>query len=67
MREEYEQMELDTRPKLNKAIQGEKYQQFLMDQGYGRIREYTEEEIDEILTAARADYKEVLTNLGLAK
>lgn len=51
---------------INKAIQTQEYQEYLHTQGYDSMREYTEEEIDEILATARKDYEVALKALGLA-
>lgn len=53
--------------KLNEAIQSEAYQAYLTQAGFGTVREYTEEEVTEIITTANAAYLEVLTELGMAK
>lgn len=50
---------------LNKAIQNEEYQNYLVQQGFGKLRTYTEEEINEILNSASKDYLEVLKIAGL--
>lgn len=52
---------------LNAAIQSEEYQAYLVQAGFGTVREYTEEEVTEIITTANAAYLEVLTELGMAK
>ena len=52
---------------LNAAIQSEKYQAYLEQAGFGTIREYSEEEVTEIITTANATYLDILTELGMAK
>jgi len=50
---------------INKAIQNDKYQEYLVKQGFGNIREYTEEELVDLLDTARTDYAKVMKDVGL--
>lgn len=50
---------------LNAAIQSEEYQQYLETMGFGPVREYTEEELDELIATAAEDYKVVMEKVGL--
>lgn len=53
--------------KVNEATQSEEYQQYLIDNHFGKLEVYTEEEITEI---ARESYEvcgEMLTELGMHK
>jgi tripartite-type tricarboxylate transporter receptor subunit TctC len=50
---------------INKEIQNEKYQEYLVQQGFGRLREYTEDELNALLDTARNDYAKVMRDTGM--
>jgi tripartite-type tricarboxylate transporter receptor subunit TctC len=50
---------------LNKTIQTEEYQQYMNNMGFGNLREYTEEEINEIIATAVKDYGDVMKTTGI--
>ena len=52
---------------LNKAIQSEEYQNWLETVGYGFVREYSEEEITDLIKTSYELSKGILENMGMAK
>ena len=52
---------------LNKTIQSDEYQQYLVKQGFGKMGVYSEDEINQILATASADYGKVMKAVGLIK
>ncbi len=52
---------------LNAAIQTKEYQDYLEKAGFGELKEYSEEEVNEIVQTGIKDYGDVLRITGLAK
>ena len=50
---------------LNKVLQSKEYQDYLVQMGFGTLREYSEEEIHGIIDQALIDYKDVMLKVGL--
>lgn len=52
---------------LNEALQSDEYQNWLDTAGYGSVREYSEEEITDLVQTSYDLSKEILENMGMAK
>lgn len=50
---------------LNRVIQSKEYQDYLVSMGFGTVREYSEEELHEIMEKAAVDYGAVMKAVGL--
>lgn len=50
---------------LNKVLQSQEYQDYMIQMGFGPLREYTEEELHAFMEKAANDYGEVMRAVGL--
>lgn len=50
---------------INKVIQSQEYQDYLVQMGFGTVREWSEEELHDFMAKAAVDYGAVMKSVGL--